>query len=599
MVVTTTSCSDFLTSPTQSQFSDDVIYSNEVLTEGVIFGIYNGFGEDRSYRNRLVTYMGVNTDIESHSQSFAVNNSTNNRSLLAVYGATPNLDDGFQTTDGRDPWSRIYSMIERSNLAIQGIRKYGSPRAGNTMGHLLGEALTLRAFLYNDLTKFWGDVPARFEPVTGNTIHVPRSNRDEIYDQIIADLQEATTLLPWAGESPATGSVERWNKGAAKALLARISLMAGGTSLRFNGNTPQLTPASAERRTAMYRLAQENLLDLVNSGKHKMTPSFEQIFIDNCQDIVTNGRDPLFEIPFSSGRGELLSYLGLRNEGSTKHASITIKGEVLILPSFFYDFDIEDLRRDVSVAPYLSKADKQEVVSTARVFYLAKWRAEWAASKVTSNDDGHNFCVVRYTDALLMLAEVENELNGAPTALAKSLLKDVRRRAFAAANHAVKVDAYVDGLNTKEAFFDALVKERAFEFAGENVRKWDLMRWGLLGTKLDEAKSNLTDLMNGVGNYATVPRTIYWRQQAANKDLIEFYGLNKGENADMTGVEDWTSKQWLDAIESASGLPYINEDWISKVVYRPGFHPDTYQLMPIMNIIVVNSQGVLSNPNIY
>ena len=42
----------------------------------------------------------------------------------------------------------------------------------------------------------WGDVPARFEPVTSETTYVPRSDRDIIYKQLLADLLEAENLVP-------------------------------------------------------------------------------------------------------------------------------------------------------------------------------------------------------------------------------------------------------------------------------------------------------------------------------------------------------------------------------------------------------------------
>jgi len=45
------------------------------------------------------------------------------------------------------------------------------------MGQLLGEALTYRAIFYADLLKAWDDVVARFEPVSGTTIYLPKSDR--------------------------------------------------------------------------------------------------------------------------------------------------------------------------------------------------------------------------------------------------------------------------------------------------------------------------------------------------------------------------------------------------------------------------------------
>src|SRR5690606_36989872 len=94
-------------------------------------------------------------------------------------------------------WAMMYQGIERANLCIRGLRTYGNPTPGSFMGYLLGEALTLRAVYYADLLKAHGDVPARFEPITTETIYIEKSSRDVIYKQLIADLAEATALVPW------------------------------------------------------------------------------------------------------------------------------------------------------------------------------------------------------------------------------------------------------------------------------------------------------------------------------------------------------------------------------------------------------------------
>ena len=87
-----------------------------------------------------------------------------------------------------------------------------------------------------------------------------------------------------------------------------------------------------------------------------------------------------------------------------------------------------------------------------------------------------------------MLAEADNEINGAPTALAKEMLTRVRERAFAkASNKSAMVTEYINNLNSKEAFFNAIVNERAWEFGGENIRKFDLVRWNNYSSKVVDA----------------------------------------------------------------------------------------------------------------
>ena len=72
-------------------------------------------------------------------------------------------------------YAKFYEGIERANLAIEGIRKHGNVESNADMRHLLGEAFTLRAVVYNDLVKAWGDVPARFVPNNPSNVycHVP------------------------------------------------------------------------------------------------------------------------------------------------------------------------------------------------------------------------------------------------------------------------------------------------------------------------------------------------------------------------------------------------------------------------------------------
>src|SRR5690606_31430688 len=123
---------------------------------------------------------------------------------LVNYDAKPGNS---QMNTENNAWAQMYSSIERANIVIRGIRTYGNPMPDTEMGHLLGEALTLRAIVYADLTKAWGDVPARFEPINSSTIYIPKSSRDVIYKQLLADLGEAADLVPWPNETAWTTSV--------------------------------------------------------------------------------------------------------------------------------------------------------------------------------------------------------------------------------------------------------------------------------------------------------------------------------------------------------------------------------------------------------
>ena len=229
LMLSFSSCESFLDVPSNSLISDDVIFSQPDSAYKAISAIYSIIGENNSYRNRLWLQMGVNTDIEFRSgwSSGAVLSSIKSDDLFALYNPNSSIGDGYNNTDAANPWSRIYQGIERANLAIEGIRKFGNPAEGNDMGHLLGSALTMRAYFFYDLIKWWGDVPPRFEPVSEATIYLPKTDRDTIYNQIIKDLQEASTLL-YAPGTKYTNTVKMISRDAARGLLARICLSAAG-----------------------------------------------------------------------------------------------------------------------------------------------------------------------------------------------------------------------------------------------------------------------------------------------------------------------------------------------------------------------------------
>ena len=121
---------------------------------------------------------------------------------------------------------------------------------------------------------------------------------------------------------------------------------------------------------------------------------------------------------------------------------------------------------------------------------IGKWDRALATKNLGSSSSkgtGINYPLMRYSDVLLMLAEAENELNG-PTALAKEALAKVRARACKnSPTYTDDVNNYVANLTTKEAFFNAIVDERAWEFGGEGLRRFDLIRWNIYAQKIEQA----------------------------------------------------------------------------------------------------------------
>ncbi|MCU0459498.1 MAG: RagB/SusD family nutrient uptake outer membrane protein [Bacteroidales bacterium] len=574
------SCEDFLEAPSQSTLDESLIFSNPTLAASAIDGIKEPIGQTNSYRGRYLTHYGANTDIEWYNSSTAASA----RSDLARY-VNSSINTDMNTAN--NAWAQMYSGIERANICIRGLRTYGNPAPGTDMGQLLGEALTLRAIYYADLVKAWGDVVARFEPISSETIYLAKSSRDEIYKQLIADLGEASELVAWPNGNARTTTTEGINKAFVKAFRARICLAAAGYSQYPDGirksNDPALSAAT------LYPVAMQECIDVIGSNTAKLEGSFEGFWRKVCEENIAAGGESLWEIPFADGRGRMAFTFAVRHATADQYTGQPRGGDYGPLPNVFYDYDVKDTRRDVTCVPYswgtATAGISKQTINTGNgvsLWYFGKLRYEWMKRFVTStNDDGLNEIYMRYAEVLLMAAEIQNELgNLAP---AKDYLKQIRQRAFKAADWPSKVDAYLSSITTKEQMFNAIVNEHAFEFCGEMERKAALIRWNILGSRLDEAIARMTSLSNRSGAYADVPEILYYRY-AANGESLQFYGLNRGETVDMSG--DYTFN-----------TVYVSPDKLGTTKINSLFtnDPDQNQFWPIWQVFIDASNGTLKN----
>lgn len=570
--------------PTLSTLDESTMFSTYALAEAEVMSVNVSFGETNSYRGRYLPYYGLNTDVEVGNSPDLSKAGDDNKNDLWNYDTK--ATNGQMNTDN-NAYAMFYQGIERANLAINGIRKYGNIENNADMRHLLGEALTLRAILYNDLTKAWGDVPARFEPNNNDNIYLPRTNKDEIYKQLLADLKEAEDYCYWPNENAITKTTERVNKSFVKALRARIALYAGGYALRGDGyrrsNDPELAPEK------MFQIAKEECEDVINAGHNKLG-SFEDNFRKLCQDNVTAGGESLWEIPFSAGRGRVLYTLGIKhnaNDQYTKQAQGGVNGPIAYL---YYDYDPQDVRRDITCIPY--EWSKALVNGNSHVTFRAinKWcfgklRYEWMNRTVTStNDDGVNWQYMRLADVYLMAAEAENELGN--TSAAWTYMKPVLDRALPAAKVAALQEKYTA---SQQAFREGIYEQRAFEFAGESLRKADLVRWGIIDEKMAEAKEKLKALQKRTGAYEGLPNKVYINN-AEDATKIQMYGFNKGEDdpAVIETLEGWESKNWFESSDK-----YTLEDNYINGLYI--VQPSTHCLWPIWQTFIDKSNNMLNN----
>ncbi|HAC41532.1 MAG TPA: RagB/SusD family nutrient uptake outer membrane protein [Rikenellaceae bacterium] len=585
VVLAASSCEKILDSNSPSAFDSATVYGNYSLTEGTIFGITESFCEVNSYRGRFLPWYGHNTDIEWYNTY----KKGDGKSDISAYDCLPNNS---QLNLSNGPFPLMYMGIERANLVIEGIREYGNPSERPEMAYLLGEALTLRAMIYYDLIKAWGDVPARFTPLTSETIYAPKESRDVIFKQILSDLEEAIPYIPNPGETAATSRTDRVNKVFAEGLYARIALLASGYALRPEDGAVGTGDLGTVRLSSDPELQKEVLypkaLNYLKAayGKAALESDYEYYWYkqSNMDNLTAGpGSETLYVIPFGEGRGRWNYTYAIKSEGASITANTSRGGDVGPLPTVYFMYDEGDQRRDVTCVNY--QWNKGDVIEPAGIgkWYFGKYRFEWmhAQPYTGGNDDGIKPVVMRYSDILLMAAEIENELNG--PAGAKKYLEEVRARACGEDAAA----AYVAALSTKEDFFEAVAKERALEFCGEFLRKADLIRWNRLKESLDAAKAQMNDLRDLAGDFAGLSGDIAYALSEDGQSLdIQF--LAPGEKA-PSGYE--LSAGYVNKYDDAKKTGFYAE----KIEGIYAQDPVQHMFWPIFNDTMTNSQGYIKN----
>lgn len=630
-----TACSDFFEPKSPSSLETQDVYSNLERTEGAVAALYEQFGADKSYRNRLSCgFQGMNTDVEHNTKNSGLAD-------YAIYAMTTSSSD-LSTSNGKDPWGYLNTIIERANLIIEGIEEYGDLQGANAAyyNYYLGEALFIRAFAYSELVKLWGDVPPRFQSLSKDPagMTIKKDDRNKVYAQLRTDLKRAAELIPWSAECPAKvqNYTGRPSKAAVLGLLARIDLTYAGYGMRPDyiqegGGAPakvQLNTTDESLRKELYEEVLWATSEIINKEDSKFKSDYAQIFKDICADVENySASEWIWEIPFANGaRGQFLNYNTSKGTDSFKalknNASGSTNSSQALVPTFVYDFEAGDLRKDVIVLPGAWKVDNASSVTSNDTlrsimfpevapaddrlylknqniasFYLGKYRIEWMTRERNGNDDGINYPIIRYTDILLMYCEaaiggITGTAVSNPSSIdAQAQFNRVRARA---------------GLPAKTLNMQNLMDERKFEFAGEYIRKYDLQRWGILKEKLVETQARIALLDKHEGEFAQTGDTVYFKYRLADELLYEgegrtvqhayvmdsIWGLAKGEvgrPATFDKNTGWVAKDIYRGDEGAK------LDANSYKLYDSEEMIDKRQFYPIFGVNVGASNGTLWN----
>jgi hypothetical protein len=291
LLVSLGSCKKYLDQQPITGSTTPIVFSDINGAYQALIGAYSRLAGQEGYGQRLSLYYTVDTD-----EMQGPTGTDDERRNIARYQPTPS------NTGLPAPFNQLFQGIEFANNVIDNIPQMslyttGSDQDKKKLQRMHGEALAIRAQLYFEAIRNWGDLPAHFTAAANVAKETPfpkRTDRDTLYKRILDDLKTAEGLVPWRNELSSIGDPmdERITKGTIKGLRARIALFRGGFSLRQqNGRM--------ERRDdylTFYQIAREEALAIMNSGQHTLNPSYKALWKEQVGNRVAS--DPNGELMF-------------------------------------------------------------------------------------------------------------------------------------------------------------------------------------------------------------------------------------------------------------------------------------------------------------
>ena len=473
-----TACSDFLDVDSVSKYDSEGVFGEKTEINRALNGVYAKLMSGDFYGDAYFTKFVFNSDVEF----------TTNTSDVATNNSFRRFDGNSTASDVEKFWNAAYSGVEYANNFVYYLERsplYSTEDA--EIMQMMGEAKVIRAMFFHDLVTYFGDIPFTFEPASVVENYVmPIVSRDEVYKTLIEDLKSIAPYMKFAANL--SNGVERASKEFCWSMIARMAMHAGGYSLRPDTDNPanfgkMERPANYKD---LYKTALAYCDSVISSATHTLSLPYYRVFVNECNYVVNSNDDPIFEIPFAKETSGSVGYAhGPKSElyeGSTSGDNIWGEAKSGAALSAFYRFmfDPEDARRDYLNGLWGYLYNGEPTISVSYPVYNNKRSKLWSTSgnPESAGNTGINFPYMRYTDVLLMYAEAANELNDGPTDAAKAALRQVRQRAF---TNPEKIDSYIESMSgSKDDFLKAVLDERKFEFAGENMRWKDLVRNNLL-----------------------------------------------------------------------------------------------------------------------
>lgn len=478
-----TSCS-FLEVEPQDKIAKDNYYKNQQEAYLALTGAYATLRN--SYTEDFSIWFNMGTD----EMLYKKNNFGREISKMSY-----NASD----SDLKRIWKNTYQGINRINDLIESLSELDTIPELTERNHnlMLGEGYALRALHYFNLVRVWEHVPLQldhFSDIEGNfdRLNYPNTPAPQIYAQIVKDLEKALELLE---DRPK--EYGRISKQIVHGLLARVYLTMAG--VRIQGGDLG--------KTVCYQRVVKHTTAITDYGYHGLLPSYKEVFMNEIQGF-RNDTEVMWEVDFTVSDernlgGKIGNFNGIEIPFTTGSMPFST-AFAYIAPSMHTSlYVIEDERLGWNCADfsfsYSDEAYQVKSINNQLRWYPGKWRrldkgmnhkgeldgsAEMLENGVVKKDlTSTNFPLLRFSDVLLMRAEANYMLNG-DNEQSRTDIQTVRDRANAG--------DLSNALTASNNDFMTLIQdERKRELCFEGHRRFDLVRWGILQSKMQEVSENV------------------------------------------------------------------------------------------------------------
>lgn len=458
-IISFSGCEDYLVEDVKTFTSPESLMATKEGVEQSVNGIYRA-GSIRWWGGprEIFRTNGYPTD------ELATNNPTGESWQIQVYDWNPT------NAQFEHPWNAFATGISRANMVLDNFPEYGSlgmPEEKEFLDIKKGEALFLRGMHYFFFVNYFGEVPL-LTTFNDAELYPSNSTVPAIYDQIIADLSEAETLLPnWQDPNHESG---RATRGAARAMLGKAYLYKSTSDAQ----------ASDDNEKAVLKFQ-----EVIEEEGYGLWDVYKEVFIPENK----NDKEDIYSFQLEAN-GEPSG--GLYLESLPRPSPSGTRGRPNgTVSDFLYNlFEEGDNRKNdgwggneglIFTGEYVNRATGDTLETDERKYHEKYY--DPVNSILSDNNLSTNFPIIRYADVLLLYAEAINEVNQGPTNEAYSAINSVRERAG--------LSSLPNNL-TYEDFFDAIYYERLYELWAEGHRWLDLKRWRLQQRAVDERGYNNT-----------------------------------------------------------------------------------------------------------